>query len=121
MEQGAEAGHEYPMLGETDLLAAYEQLGVVRRVNDQNSTLVRQGRMADHSSSHGHEACQMAAALCLSDGDWMATGTAGTTPLKAPLEAHARIQCTPHRWCAGSVILIRLIGSTMGCVTKSLT
>ena len=27
--------------------------------------------MAVYPSSHGQEACQVAAALCLSDGDWM--------------------------------------------------
>jgi 2-oxoisovalerate dehydrogenase E1 component alpha subunit len=70
-EQGAEPGHEYPVPSDGDLLAAYEQLVVGRRVNDQNSALVRQGRMAVYPSSHGQEACQVAAALCLSDGDWM--------------------------------------------------
>jgi 2-oxoisovalerate dehydrogenase E1 component alpha subunit len=70
-EQGAQPGHEYSLPGDDDLLAAYEQLVVGRRVNDQNSALVRQGRMAVYPSSHGQEACQVAAALCLSDGDWM--------------------------------------------------
>ena len=45
-----------------ELLAAYEQLVVGRRVNDQNSALVRQGRMAVYPSNHGQEACQVAAA-----------------------------------------------------------
>src|SRR6478672_13308472 len=44
--QGAEPGHEYALPGDDELLAAYEQLVVGRRVNDQNSALVRQGRMA---------------------------------------------------------------------------
>ena len=70
-EQGAQPGHEYSLPGDAELLAAYEQLVVGRRVNDQNSALVRQGRMAVYPSSHGQEACQVAAALCLSDGDWM--------------------------------------------------
>ena len=70
-EQGTEPGHEYPLPGDDELMAAYEQLVVGRRVNDQNSALVRQGRMAVYPSSHGQEACQVAAALCLSDGDWM--------------------------------------------------
>ena len=65
-EQGTEPGHEYPMPGDAELMAAYEQLVVGRRVNDQNSALVRQGRMAVYPSSHGQEACQVAAALCLS-------------------------------------------------------
>ncbi|MET3164378.1 UNVERIFIED_ORG: pyruvate dehydrogenase E1 component alpha subunit [Arthrobacter sp. UYEF10] len=71
IEQGTEPGHEYPLPGDDELMAAYEQLVVGRRVNDQNSALVRQGRMAVYPSSHGQEACQVAAALCLSDGDWL--------------------------------------------------
>ena len=70
-EQGAQPGHEYGLPSDDELLAAYEQLVVGRRVNDQNSALVRQGRMAVYPSSHGQEACKVAAALCLSDGDWM--------------------------------------------------
>ncbi len=46
-EQGTEPGHEYPPTpSDAELMAAYEQLVVGRRVNDQNSALVRQGRMA---------------------------------------------------------------------------
>src|SRR5699024_5616281 len=60
-EQGTEPGHEYPLPRDAELLAAYEQLVVGRRVNDQNSALVRQGRMAVYPSSHGQEACQVAA------------------------------------------------------------
>jgi 2-oxoisovalerate dehydrogenase E1 component alpha subunit len=70
-DQGSQPGHEYPVSGDQELLAAYEQLVIGRRVNDQNSALVRQGRMAVYPSSHGQEACQVAAAVCLSDGDWM--------------------------------------------------
>ena len=70
-EQGTQPGHEYTLPGDEELMAAYEQLVVGRRVNDQNSALVRQGRMAVYPSSHGQEACQVAAALCLSEGDWM--------------------------------------------------
>ncbi|MBG6084092.1 pyruvate dehydrogenase (acetyl-transferring) E1 component subunit alpha [Zhihengliuella flava] len=70
-EQGTAPGHEYPMPEADELLAAYEALVVGRRVNDQNSALVRQGRMAVYPSSHGQEACQVAAALCLGDNDWM--------------------------------------------------
>ncbi|OUM39426.1 pyruvate dehydrogenase (acetyl-transferring) E1 component subunit alpha [Arthrobacter sedimenti] len=70
-EQGTQPGHEYPLPDDSELLAAYEQLVIGRRVNDQNSALVRQGRMAVYPSSHGQEACQVAAALCIADGDWM--------------------------------------------------
>jgi pyruvate dehydrogenase E1 component alpha subunit len=115
-EQGTEPGHEYPLPGEDELMAAYEQLVVGRRVNDQNSALVRQGRMAVYPSSHGQEACQVAAALCLSDGDWMfptyrdavAVMARGVDPVQAmtifrgdwhsgydPLKHKVGIQCTP--------------------------
>ena len=115
-EQGTQPGHEYPVPGDKELLEAYEQLVVGRRVNDQNSALVRQGRMAVYPSSHGQEACQVAAALCLSDGDWMfptyrdavAVMTRGVDPVQVmtifrgdwhggydPLKYKVGIQCTP--------------------------
>ncbi|VXB78677.1 3-methyl-2-oxobutanoate dehydrogenase subunit alpha [Arthrobacter sp. 9AX] len=115
-EQGTEPGHEYPLPGDAELLAAYEQLVVGRRVNDQNSALVRQGRMAVYPSSHGQEACQVAAALCLASGDWMfptyrdavAVMTRGVDPVQVmtifrgdwhggfdPLKHKVGIQCTP--------------------------
>jgi len=115
-EQGTEPGHEYPVPGDTELLAAYEKLVVGRRVNDQNSALVRQGRMAVYPSSHGQEACQVAAALCLADGDWMfptyrdavAVMTRGVDPVQVmtifrgdwhggydPLQYKVGIQSTP--------------------------
>lgn len=70
-EQGPEPGHEYPMPSDQTLLEAYEKLVVGRRINDQNMALVRQGRMAVYPSSHGQEACQVAAALCLGENDWL--------------------------------------------------
>ncbi len=115
-EQGTQPGHEYPVPGDKELLEAYERLVVGRRVNDQNSALVRQGRMAVYPSSHGQEACQVAAALCLSDGDWMfptyrdavAVMTRGVDPVQVmtifrgdwhggydPSKHKVGIQCTP--------------------------
>ena len=115
-EQGTQPGHEYPVPGDKELLEAYERLVVGRRVNDQNSALVRQGRMAVYPSSHGQEACQVAAALCLSEGDWMfptyrdavAVMTRGVDPVQVmtifrgdwhggydPLKYKVGIQCTP--------------------------
>lgn len=115
-EQGAEPGHEYSLPGEQELLAAYEQLVIGRRVNDQNSALVRQGRMAVYPSSHGQEACQVAAALCLSEGDWLfptyrdtvAVMARGVDPVQAmtlfrgdwhsgydPVRHRVGAQCTP--------------------------
>lgn len=115
-EQGTQPGHEYSLPSEAELLAAYEQLVVGRRVNDQNSALVRQGRMAVYPSSHGQEACQVAAALCLSEDDWMfptyrdsvAVMARGVDPVQTmtlfrgdwhggynPAEHKVGIQCTP--------------------------
>ena len=115
-EQGAQPGHEYSLPSDAELLAAYEQLVVGRRVNDQNSALVRQGRMAVYPSSHGQEACQVAAALCLSDGDWIfptyrdsvAVMARGVDPVQTmtlfrgdwhsgydPTKHKGGIQCTP--------------------------
>lgn len=70
-QQGPEPGHEYAMPATEQLLAAYEKLVVGRRINDQNMALVRQGRMAVYPSSHGQEACQVAAAMCLGGNDWL--------------------------------------------------
>ena len=70
-QQGTEPGHEYPLPSPARLLEAYSALVTGRRVNDQNSALVRQGRMAVYPSSHGQEACQVAASLCLGEGDWL--------------------------------------------------
>ncbi|MFF1831763.1 pyruvate dehydrogenase (acetyl-transferring) E1 component subunit alpha [Paenarthrobacter sp. NPDC058040] len=115
-DQGTEPGHEYPTPGDAELLAAYERLVIGRRVNDQNSALVRQGRMAVYPSSHGQEACQVAAAMCLGEGDWLfptyrdavAVMTRGVDPVETmtifrgdwhggydPKEHHVGIQCTP--------------------------
>src|SRR6476660_2051977 len=115
-EQGTQPGHEYPVPGDKELLEAYEQLVVGRRVNDQNSALVRQGRMAVYPSSHGQEACQVASALCLSECDWMfptyrdsvAVMARGVDPVQTmtifrgdwhsgydPAQHKVGIQCTP--------------------------
>lgn len=53
------------------LVEAYRGLVVGRSVNEQCTALVRQGRLAVYPSSHGQEACQVAAALALADGDWL--------------------------------------------------
>ncbi|MDO5633969.1 MAG: thiamine pyrophosphate-dependent enzyme [Micrococcus sp.] len=70
-EQGAEPGHEYPMPSDEELLSAYRHLVIGRRVNDQAYALVRQGRMAVYPSSHGQEASEVAAAVCLAERDWL--------------------------------------------------
>lgn len=53
------------------LTAAFAGLVLGRRLNDQANALVRQGRLAVYPSSHGQEACQIAAAQVLDDGDWL--------------------------------------------------
>lgn len=54
-----------------DLLKAHEALVVGRRINDQAYALVRQGRLAVYPSSHGQEACEVAASLVLGEQDWL--------------------------------------------------
>ncbi|MEV4352663.1 pyruvate dehydrogenase (acetyl-transferring) E1 component subunit alpha [Actinoplanes sp. NPDC049596] len=53
------------------LLTALQGLISARRLNEQAYALVRQGRLAVYPSSHGQEACQVAAAQVLADGDWL--------------------------------------------------
>ncbi|WP_408899912.1 pyruvate dehydrogenase (acetyl-transferring) E1 component subunit alpha (plasmid) [Nocardioides sp. R1-1] len=53
------------------LLRALGGLISARRLNEQAYALVRQGRLAVYPSSHGQEACQVAAAQVLDGGDWL--------------------------------------------------
>lgn len=53
------------------LRAGYRHLVLGRRLNDQADALVRQGRLAVYPSSHGQEACEVAAAMVLAEGDWL--------------------------------------------------
>lgn len=69
---GTPATHtQHPMPSDELLVRAYQELVTGRRINDQAYALVRQGRLAVYPSSHGQEACQVAAALVLDDTDWM--------------------------------------------------
>jgi 2-oxoisovalerate dehydrogenase E1 component alpha subunit len=61
----------YAVPGSDALLRGFAALVTARRVNDQAGALVRQGRLAVYPSSHGQEACQVAAAHVLTDGDWL--------------------------------------------------
>jgi len=61
----------YPLPEEKAMLRAYAALVAARRLNDQAYALVRQGRLAVYPSSHGQEACQVAAAQVLEDEDWL--------------------------------------------------
>ena len=70
-QRGVEPGHSYPIPADDELVDAYRRLVAGRRINEQNSALVRQGRMAVYPSSAGQEACQVAVAACLAEGDWL--------------------------------------------------
>ncbi|MBO9521478.1 MAG: pyruvate dehydrogenase (acetyl-transferring) E1 component subunit alpha [Nocardioidaceae bacterium] len=61
--------HELPAAD--SLVQAYRSLVTARRINDQAYALVRQGRLAVYPSSHGQEACQVAAAQVLGEDDWL--------------------------------------------------
>src|SRR5688572_30097423 len=65
------ADGQYPAPTAERLRDAYRALVIGRRINDQCNALVRQGRLAVYPSSHGQEACQVAAALVLAHGDWL--------------------------------------------------
>lgn len=67
----ARADEHYPMPADDLLGRAYRGLVEGRRINDQAGALVRQGRLAVYPSSHGQEACQIAASLVLGDHDWL--------------------------------------------------
>ena len=61
----------YPMPSDGTLMEMYARLVAGRRINDQANALVRQGRLAVYPSSHGQEACQVAAAAVLQTQDWL--------------------------------------------------
>ena len=71
-ETGAEVSDEAFSLPDAETLSrAYRGLVEARRINDQASALVRQGRLAVYPSSHGQEACQVASSLVLGADDWL--------------------------------------------------
>lgn len=55
----------------SSLVEGYRRLVFARRLNEQAGALVRQGRLAVYPSSRGQEACQVACASALADGDWL--------------------------------------------------
>ena len=61
----------YAPPSDTALLDGLRSLVISRRINDQCNALVRQGRLAVYPSSHGQEACQVAAVGALDEGDWL--------------------------------------------------
>lgn len=62
---------QYPTPSVERMLDGYRKLVLGRRINDQANALVRQGRLAVYPSSHGQEACEVAAAMVLADRDWL--------------------------------------------------
>lgn len=71
-ENGTGIAHErYTMPTPERLLAGYRDLVIGRRINDQAGALARQGRVAVYPSSHGQEACQVAAGRSLDTQDWL--------------------------------------------------
>lgn len=71
-ETGAAIADErYTAPDAAHLREAYRLLVEGRRINEQCSALVRQGRLAVYPSSHGQEACQIAAASVLGTNDWL--------------------------------------------------
>lgn len=70
--QGREvASSTYAAPEDEALVRAFRALTTARRLNDQAYALVRQGRLAVYPSSHGQEACQVAAAQVLAERDWL--------------------------------------------------
>lgn len=61
----------YDMPKDERMLRAFDGLITARRLNEQAYALVRQGRLAVYPSSHGQEACQVAAAQVLTEDDWL--------------------------------------------------
>ena len=70
-ETGAVVADDPPLPAPEVLLEGYRGLVFARRLNDQAGALVRQGRLAVYPSSHGQEACQVAAAAVLAETDWL--------------------------------------------------
>ncbi len=68
---GVPTGRPFKMPADDLLVRAYGAMVSARRLNDQAYALVRQGRLAVYPSSHGQEACQVAAAQVLADDDWL--------------------------------------------------
>lgn len=62
---------EYSMPDTGTLRQAYAAMVIGREMNDQAGAMVRQGRLAVYPSSRGQEACQIASAHVLGNGDWL--------------------------------------------------
>ncbi|GEL20229.1 pyruvate dehydrogenase (acetyl-transferring) E1 component subunit alpha [Pseudonocardia asaccharolytica] len=92
-----------------ELLAGYRAMVLARRLNEQAGALVRQGRLAVYPSSHGQEACQVAAVSVLREDDWLfptyrdtaAVAARGVDPVEALVllrgDWHCGYDPTAHR------------------------
>ncbi|WP_051389238.1 thiamine pyrophosphate-dependent dehydrogenase E1 component subunit alpha [Arthrobacter sp. 35W] len=101
VEQG---GWKEPYVRPDDarLLSGYEHLVLGRRINDQAGALVRQGRLAVYPSSHGQEACQVAAAMVLGSEDWLFPTYRDTVAVLARgVDPVAAFQMLRGSWHAG--------------------
>jgi 2-oxoisovalerate dehydrogenase E1 component alpha subunit len=106
----------YAMPSTEMLLDAYRAIVVGRRIDQQVTTLVRQGQLAVYPSSRGQEACQVGPVLALRPSDWIfptyresiALVTRGVDPVEVltmlrgewhcgydPRKHHAAPQATP--------------------------
>lgn len=71
LRQGLPFKEDYALPDTKTLVEGMGKLVMGRRVNEQASALVRQGRMAVYPSSKGQEACQVAACMALRSSDWL--------------------------------------------------
>lgn len=71
LRQGLPFKEDYALPATKTLVEGMGKLVMGRRVNEQASALVRQGRMAVYPSSKGQEACQVAACMALRSSDWL--------------------------------------------------
>ncbi|OZD84357.1 pyruvate dehydrogenase (acetyl-transferring) E1 component subunit alpha [Rhodococcus sp. 05-2256-B2] len=68
---GVDSAARYAHPSNDRLLEMYRSMVHGRRFDQQATALTKQGRLAVYPSSRGQEACQIAAALCLGEQDWM--------------------------------------------------
>ncbi|MDJ0394768.1 pyruvate dehydrogenase (acetyl-transferring) E1 component subunit alpha [Rhodococcus sp. G-MC3] len=68
---GVDSAARYARPSDERLLQMYRSMVHGRRFDQQATALTKQGRLAVYPSARGQEACQIAAALCLDDQDWM--------------------------------------------------
>lgn len=66
-----ESSARYPRPGDDRLTVMYRRMVVGRRFDQQATALTKQGRLAVYPSSRGQDACQISAAMCLQDSDWL--------------------------------------------------